>query len=161
MQLQPGVFPANPEEFPRIVEVWEASVRATHHFVSEADIQLFKPMVRDALPRMPHLACVRVDKGQIAGFVAVASKKVEMLFLHPSLRGQGGGKRLLNYAITEFGATTLDVNEQNEQAVGFYLHMGFKVVGRSELDGTGKPYPLLHLQRSAKLDRDAINVPSV
>lgn len=41
----------------------------------------------------------------------------------------------------------LDVNEQNEQAVGFYLHMGFEVAGRSELDGTGKPYPLLHLRR--------------
>jgi hypothetical protein len=33
------------------------------------------------------------------------------------------------------------VNEQNVQAVGFYLHMGFEIVARSELDGTGKPYP--------------------
>jgi putative acetyltransferase len=90
----------------------------------------------------------------------VANKKVEMLFLHPASRGQGGGKRLLHYAITEFGATTLDVKDQNEWAVGFCLHVD-QVVGRSELNGTGKPYPLLHLQRPAKLDREAINVPSV
>jgi putative acetyltransferase len=38
------------------------------------------------------------------------------------------------------------VNEQNPQSVGFYLHTGFKVVGCSELDGMGKPYPLLHLR---------------
>ena len=38
------------------------------------------------------------------------------------------------------------MNEQNEQAVGFYLHQGFVIAGRSELDGTGKPYPILHLQ---------------
>lgn len=37
-----------------------------------------------------------------------------------------------------YGATTLDVSEQNGQAVGFYLHYGFQVVGRSDLDGTGR-----------------------
>ena len=61
-------------------------------------------------------------------------------------RGKGAGGRLLSHAIAAFGATSLDVNEQNEQAVGFYLHQGFVIAGRSELDGTGKPYPILHLQ---------------
>ncbi|MGY0625916.1 MAG: GNAT family N-acetyltransferase, partial [Paraglaciecola chathamensis] len=42
-------------------------------------------------------------------------------------------------------ATKVDVNEQNPKALGFYQRIGFKVVGRSELDGQGKPYPLLHL----------------
>jgi hypothetical protein len=40
----------------------------------------------------------------------------------------------------------VDVNEQNGQAVGFYLRMGFATEGRSELDGMGKPYPLLHMR---------------
>jgi hypothetical protein len=40
----------------------------------------------------------------------------------------------------------VDVNEQNEQALGFYLRMGFEVEGRSELDSTGKPFPLLHMR---------------
>jgi putative acetyltransferase len=38
------------------------------------------------------------------------------------------------------------VNEQNDQALVYYLRMGFEVVGRSELDGTDKPYPLLHMR---------------
>jgi len=58
---------------------------------------------------------------------------------------------LLNHAMTVFCATELDVNEQNEQAVGFYLKMGFEVVGRSDLDGTGKPYPPLHMRLSAPI----------
>ncbi len=41
------------------------------------------------------------------------------------------------------------MNEQNEQAVGFYLKMGSEVEGRSEHDGFGKPYPLLHLRLAA------------
>lgn len=144
--LQPGVFPVQAEDFPRIVEVWEASVRATHDFVSEADIEFFRPLVQDALPQIPQIACIRDEAGQVAGFVAVVDGKVEMLFIHPAWRGQGGGGRLLCHAVTVFGATTLDVNEQNAQAVGFYLRMGFEVVGRSELDSLGKPYPLLHMR---------------
>jgi putative acetyltransferase len=58
---------------------------------------------------------------------------------------------LLHHAIAAFGATELDVNEQNEQAVGFYRRMGFEVVGRSALDGTGKPYPLLHMRLTASI----------
>lgn len=146
MQLQPGVFPIEPEDYPRVVDVWEASARATHHFVREADIDVFRPMVRDALPQLTQLACVRDVDGHVAGFIAAAHRRVDMLFLHPMARGQGAGRRLLSHALVAWGATELDVNEQNEQAVGFYLHMGFRVVGRSELDGTGKPYPLLHLK---------------
>jgi len=44
-------------------------------------------------------------------------------------------------------ALTLDVNEQNTQALGFYLHQGFEIVGRSPKDGLGQPYPLLHMRR--------------
>ena len=52
---------------------------------------------------------------------------------------------LLERAFRSFDATKVDVNEQNPQAVGFYLHHGFRVVARSETDSTNKPYPLLHL----------------
>ena len=40
----------------------------------------------------------------------------------------------------------VDVNEQNDKALGFYLRMGFRIIGRDETDGMGKPYPILHLQ---------------
>ena len=146
MSLQDGVFNVTPQDFSRAVDVWEASVRATHDFVTDADLSIFRPMVTSALPAIKELACVRDGESQLAGFVAVVDGKVEMLFLHPDNRGQGGGKRLLEYAIREFAAVELDVNEQNPQAIGFYERMGFDVVGRSERDGTGKPYPILHMR---------------
>lgn len=146
MHPHPPISPVREDDFPRVVEVWEASVRATHHFVAESDIQFFRPLVRDVLPRIKNLFCVRDETGVVAGFIAVDDGHVEMLFIHPDWRGQGIGRRLLQYAVDQLGATRLDVNEQNEQAVGFYLHMGFEVEGRSERDGFGKPYPLLHLR---------------
>src|SRR5436305_1695783 len=145
MQLQGNVTPVQPEDFPRVVEVWEGSVRATHHFVTEADILFFKPLVRDELPSV-ELACVRDNRGIVAGFIGVAQGKIEMLFVDPAWRGHGIGRRLINHAVEKLDATTLDVNEQNEQALGFYLRVGFRIEGRSEVDGLGKPYPLLHMR---------------
>lgn len=55
------------------------------------------------------------------------------------------GRLLVADAIHRLGATRVDVNEQNEQALGFYRRLGFEVVGRSALDGQGRPYPLLHM----------------
>jgi putative acetyltransferase len=89
---------------------------------------------------------MRDANGMVVGFIGIAEGKVEMLFIHPDYRGQGIGRTLLSYTINERGATTVDVNEQNDQALGFYLRMGFEVVGRSELDSNGKPYPLLHMR---------------
>ncbi|WP_367275724.1 GNAT family N-acetyltransferase [uncultured Cedecea sp.] len=64
----------------------------------------------------------------------------------PQSRKSGIGKLLIQFAITGQALSEVDVNEQNPQAVGFYLHMGFESVGRSELDGEGNPFPLLHLR---------------
>ena len=91
------------------------------------------------------LVCCK-DRQRICGFSGVASSRVDMLFVAPAYRGQGVGRRLLRYAINELNAETLDVNEQNLQALGFYLHEGFEVVGRSPTDGLGQPYPLLHMR---------------
>jgi putative acetyltransferase len=146
MVLQEGISPVHPEDIPHIVEVWEASVRETHHFLTEADIELFKPLVEQELPSMAELACVRDGAGQLVGFVGVEKDKVEMLFVHPEWRGQGIGRHLLEHAVRSLDATRVDVNEQNEQGVGFYQRMRFGVEGRSELDSVGKPFPLLHMR---------------
>ena len=73
-----------------------------------------------------------------------------MLFIHPEYRGRKIGKLLLDYSLENLAVTKVDVNEQNEQAVGFYTHCGFEVIGRSELDATGKPYPILHMELKEK-----------
>ena len=133
-------------EYVEVVEVWEASVRATHHFLSEDDIKFLKPLILNEYLSAVELRCVKDPTGKIKGFLGVTEGKIEMLFISPEHRGTGVGKLLLNYAVNELGATKLDVNEQNPQAVGFYEHLGFEVTSRSSIDGQGKPFPLLHMQ---------------
>jgi putative acetyltransferase len=139
---------ATSEDYPELVQVWEASVRATHDFVQEDDIVSFRTLIPQYFDAVD-LYLVR-DEGKILGFLGASSQEVQMLFLHPDARSKGLGKVLMQFAIKEQGVTKVEVNEQNDQAVGFYKRMGFKVVGRSELDSTGKPYPLLHMELSGQ-----------
>ncbi len=139
------IEPATPSDFPEIVEVWEASVRATHDFLSEADIQGLKPLILNEYLQAVELFCVR-ENGNVLGFLGLSPEMIEMLFIHPAARGKGIGKRLVQFAIQEKAIRKVDVNEQNPQAVGFYEHLGFEVVSRSPLDPQGKPFPILSME---------------
>ena len=133
------------EDYPVLLQVWEASVRATHHFLKEEDIDYFKPLILSTYFDAVTLRCIRKE-GKIVAFLGVADQNLEMLFIHPDFRGKHLGKILVDYAVKEMDVIKVDVNEQNDQAVGFYKKYGFEVYDRSEKDGTGKPYPLLHMQ---------------
>ncbi len=137
---------AHPSHFERLVTVWESSVRATHHFLQESDIAALRPLLLNAyLPNLK-VMIARDEAGVIHGFLGVDENRIEMLFVDDASRGKGVGKLLLNYAIAHFGANEVDVNEQNPQSVAFYQHMGFVQVGRSERDGQGNAFPLLHMK---------------
>ena len=134
------------EEYQEVVNVWEDSVRATHDFLKEEDIQYFKPRILNTYLDAVELRCIRDKKGNIIGFSGVAEGNLEMLFINPDDRGMGVGKALLEHSIHELKVTKVDVNEDNKQAVGFYEKFGFKTYVRSELDSSGKPYPTLHMR---------------
>ncbi len=136
------------EDLPALLVIWEQSVRATHEFLSEQDIQTLLPIVRDmALPNL-EVWVGSDDNDAPIGFMGLDGNKVEALFMSPASFRQGGGRQLLAHARTLKGKLELDVNEQNPRAVAFYLANGFVVSGRSELDGQGNPFPLLHLSEA-------------
>lgn len=145
-KMKPGIDTINKTEYQEVVAVWESSVRATHHFLKEEDIEYFKPLILNTYLDAVELRCIRNNEKRIVGFLGVAEQNLEMLFIDPEYRGKNIGKMLLNYSIDNLNVTKVDVNEQNEQAVGFYKHCGFEVTGRSELDSSGKPYPILHMK---------------
>jgi len=130
----------------QLIEVWEASVRATHDFLPEAEIAKLKPLILNFYFDAVDLKYVKNKQDKILGFIGVKDGNIEMLFISPETRRTGVGRLLTRHAIENQGAKKVDVNEQNEQAVGFYKHLGFSVIGRSPLDGQGDPYPLLHMK---------------
>jgi len=140
-----NIYQATQTHYNELIEVWEASVRATHHFLTENDILHYKHLILNTYFEQVRLFCTK-NNGSINGFIGINDDMVHMLFIHPAARGTGAGKRLLQYVIDNHQINKVDVNEQNQQALGFYKYMGFEVIGRSEVDGAGKPYPILAMQ---------------
>ena len=138
---------AMPTDREVLLDVWLRSVRATHTFLSEEDIQAMIPQVRDYLASSEtEFWVLGDDSGVIRGFMGMSGSKMESLFLAPELQRRGAGRRLVRHAQALHGELTVDVNEQNVAARGFYEGCGFVMEGRSELDDQGRPYPLLHMR---------------
>ena len=145
------IRPAHAADVDALMDVWERSVRTTHDCLAESDITFLRPLVREALGSGALELWVLTDAAERPiGFLGMDGDRIEALFLAPEHRGQGSGRRLVDHAQSlRGGALALDVNEQNDGARRFYERLGFEVVGRSELDGTGRPFPLLHMRRGA------------
>ncbi|MDR9854697.1 GNAT family N-acetyltransferase [Paenibacillus sp. VCA1] len=127
-----------------IIDIWERSVMATHHFLSVEDRQ----EIRKEIPLyLPHVD-VRLwyANGACIGFSGINNNHLEMLFLDPGKIGQGYGRQILHSLIRDFHIQTIDVNKQNGNAVRFYLKSGFKVIREDATDSAGRPYPILHLK---------------
>jgi putative acetyltransferase len=138
-------LPAKKEQYRQLIQLWERSVRATHHFLSEADISNYRPLILEQYFDQLDLFCFYQQK-TILGFIGLDQKLIQMLFIDPEFRGTGVGKALIKYAIEHHQVDSVDVNEQNEQAIGFYKHLDFQIVDRFEEDALGKPYPILSMQ---------------
>ena len=130
----------------QLTNVWESSVKATHLFLSDNDIENIKQYVPQAFESVAHLFIMENDNNIPIAFMGVEDGKLEMLFIKAEERGKGLGKQLLQYGIENYDAKELTVNEQNPLAKEFYEHMGFKVYRRSELDEQGNPYPILYMK---------------
>jgi len=130
----------------QLLEVWENSVRATHLFLSNEEIENIKKYIPQAISDISHLIIAKKNNNTPIAFMGIENQKLEMLFIRNNERGKGLGKKLLNYGIENYNINELVVNEQNPNAKGFYEHMGFKVYKRSEFDEQGNSYPILYMR---------------
>lgn len=121
-----------PEHFIQsLVEVWEKSVRVTHLFLSDSEIENIKDYVPQALRGIESLVIAEDGNHIPVAFMGIEEGSLEMLFITPKERGKGLGKQLIQYGIEKYSVKSLAVNEQNPQAKGFYEHMRFQVYKRT------------------------------
>lgn len=134
-----------PDAMHTLTALWERSVRITHTFLSDKEIDAIRPFVPTALAAVPVLIVAVDELGRWVGFMGIDGTRIEMLFANPACIGIGLGRRLMAYAVSVHHVTEVTVNEQNTRAVGFYHHMGFRVYRRTDTDKQGRPYPLLYM----------------
>jgi putative acetyltransferase len=128
-----------------LVDIWRRSAQATHTFLTAPEIAaLHRDVEALGLERMDTwVLCA--PSSLACGFLVMDGHDVAGLFIAPEWLRCGGGRLLLRHARSLAAPLTVAVNEPNRAALAFYLAEGFVLVGRSETDGAGRPYPLLHL----------------
>lgn len=136
---------SRPEDAEELFDIWDAAVRATHDFLSPQDFAFFSALVRDAYLPAGGFWCAVDENDRPLGFLGMSGGKIDALFVAPDQHRRGIGTALLRHALSLSSRPTLDVNEQNAGAVAFYERHGFRRVGRSTVDDSGRPYPLIHM----------------
>lgn len=70
------ITPAKPDHFPRLVAIWESSVRATHDFLCEADIEKLHPLLLNTyLPNL-NVVVAQDENGVILGFLGTDANRI-------------------------------------------------------------------------------------
>ena len=139
------IRPATPADHGALYEIWAAAVDATNNFLSPDDREMFGRLVRDQYIPGVALTVAELD-GEPVAFLGMSQANVDSLFVRADRHGQGIGRAMLDHAQAIAGAPlTVQVNEQNPQAVRFYERYGFERIGRTELDDMGRPYPTLQM----------------
>ena len=136
-----------PQDVPRAVEIWRKAVDATHGFLSAQDRAEIDAIVAECFLPNAELWLATDGCDHPVGFLVMDDKAIDALFVDPAFHGQGFGTELLNHALKLSPNATVEASEQADNALPFYLARGFRIVGRSETDGDGRPYPLIHLAR--------------
>ncbi len=131
---------------PVLLDIWENSVRTTHDFLSDAEVNKIKEYVPQAIEGVGNLIVVEDKSGKVIAFMGAENNRLEMLFISPDERKKGLGRLLIEYGIKNYEIREVTVNEQNTQAVGFYEHIGFVTYKRTDFDEEGNPYPLLYMR---------------
>lgn len=130
----------------KLVEIWCASVCASHDFLAESDINDIRECLPNMFAHILHLIVATDENGTPLAFMGVENGMLEMLFVSPTHFGIGIGRKLVEYGIDNLGIEKVSVNEQNPNAIGFYEHMGFRRYLRTEYDTEGRPFPLIFMR---------------
>ncbi|MBB6633301.1 GNAT family N-acetyltransferase [Cohnella thailandensis] len=131
----------------KLIDIWYRAVKLTHTFLTDEDIEFYHQMLQSGALRQVEIWLELSENKEPSGFIGLDGTKIEMLFIDPDYHRKGIGSRLIKHAEAIKGShLQVDVNEQNDAAYAFYKGSGFVQTGRSELDGSGRPFPLLHLE---------------
>lgn len=144
---------ASPQDRDCLVDIWWRSARATHDFLSAPELEALLPEVRALRLESLQTWVLCTPASEAVGFLVMEGRAIEALFIAPEWLRRGGGTTLMCHARRLAGPLTVEVNEQNTAALGFYIAQGFGIACRSSTDRAGRPYPLLHLEESRDAGR--------
>ena len=130
-----------------LTNLWERSVKTSHHFLNLKEIEKIKQYVPNELRKVAKLFVAFEKKDVLVAFIGINDNMIQMLFVDDKYVGKGIGSKLVDYVINKYNIKYVEVNEGNLIAHKFYLYKGFKDIKRKEYDEYNDPYPIIVMER--------------
>lgn len=130
-----------------LTNLWERSVKTSHHFLNLKEIERIKLYVPNELRKVAKLFVAIEKSNVLLAFIGIKDDMIQMLFVDDKYVGKGIGSKLVDYVINNYDIKYVEVNEDNLIAHKFYLNKGFKDLKRKEYDDYNDPYPIIIMKR--------------
>ena len=130
-----------------LTNLWERSVKTSHHFLNLNEIERIKQYVPNELRKVAKLFVAIEKSNVLLAFIGIKDNMIQMLFVDDKYVRKGIGSKLVDYVIDNYDIKHVEVNEDNLIAHKFYLNKGFKDLKRKEYDDYNDPYPIIIMKR--------------
>lgn len=149
MRAAPGrhdmkLRPYQDADLPAVLGVWYRASLIAHSFLPADFFETERVSIAQEWMPIADTTVAEVD-GRVVGFLSLIGDEVGAIFVDPAQQGTGVGRALLDNARAVRMHLELDVFEENEIGRRFYERAGFRQVGRSVDDVTGRPQLRLRL----------------
>ncbi len=109
-----------------LTNLWERSVKTSHHFLNLKEIEKIKQYVPNELRKVAKLFVAIEKSNVLLVFIGIKDDMIQMLFVDDKYVRKGIGSKLVDYVIDNYDIKYVEVNEDNLIAHKFYLNKGFK-----------------------------------
>lgn len=124
----------------RLSGIWFAASMRAHPFIGETRLIEQRRLVEEEYFPKAETSVACLD-GEAVGFISLLGSFIGGIFIAPDRQGFGIGRKLIADALARKGELSLEVYTENEQAVRFYVALGFQEVSRRAIDDFGFPFP--------------------
>ncbi|MEG2110470.1 MAG: N-acetyltransferase [Clostridium sp.] len=125
------------EDINKVMDIWEESTIKAHDFIDKDYWKNNYDTVKNVY--IPISDTFVYDDGEnIKGFISIIDDEfIGALFIDVKYQGLGIGSKLINYTTSKYGKLNLAVYKENEKAVKFYTHKGFKIIKEQKNEDSG------------------------
>ncbi len=119
-----------------VVSVWRRASDLAHPFLTKEFQDSESENVRNVYPQFAEIWVNEVDR-KIVGFIALIESEVGAIFLSPNCHGKGIGREMMDFAVAQKGAVTVEVFKENTIGRKFYDKYGFRITGETLHEPSG------------------------
>ena len=129
-----------PRDEDAVISIWREASALAHPFLTPDFMDHAENLIRTVfIPKSKTWVLVHPDNGSPIGFISLMGNAIGGLFLQPIFHGQGYGQAMVNRAVQDHDALSVDVFEANAIGRRFYARYGFVFEKRYFDEDSGQP----------------------